>query len=246
MIREFKLTREKNKKNNIPDVNRLSDEEMTYLPIIEALVFSSESPLPLTKIREIIPGLTPKQINSIIEYLNEQYRQGGRSYEIREIAGGYQMFTMPEFAAFVDKLFQEKQQSRLTQKALETLAIVAYKQPVTRHEIEEIRGVNVDGVMKTLMSRSLVTISGRAQAPGSPFLYKTTRKFLDYFGLKSLDDLPKLKEIDELIDVDDEDRPYHETILREIDISELGLRENGNGEANNREENGDQEKSDQA
>jgi segregation and condensation protein B len=240
------LTREKNKNNNIPDVNRLSDEEMTYLPIIEALVFSSESPLPLTKIREIIPGLAPKQINSIIEYLNEQYRQGGRSYEIREIAGGYQMFTMPEFAAFVDKLFQEKQQSRLTQKALETLAIVAYKQPVTRHEIEEIRGVNVDGVMKTLMSRSLVTISGRAQAPGSPFLYKTTRKFLDYFGLKSLDDLPKLKEIDELIDVDDEDRPYHETILREIDISELGLKENGNGEANNREENGDQEKSDQA
>ena len=240
------MTREKNKKNNIPDVNRLSDEEMTYLPIIEALVFSSESPLPLTKILEIIPGLAPKQINSIIEYLNEQYRQGGRSYEIREIAGGYQMFTMPEFAAFVDKLFQEKQQSRLTQKALETLAIVAYKQPVTRHEIEEIRGVNVDGVMKTLMSRSLVTISGRAQAPGSPFLYKTTRKFLDYFGLKSLDDLPKLKEIDELIDVDDEDRPYHETILREIDISELGLRENGNGEANNREENGDQEKSDQA
>ena len=246
MIREFKLTREKNKNNNIPDVNRLSDEELTYLPIIEALVFSSESPLPLTKIREIIPGLAPKQINSIIEYLNEQYRQGGRSYEIREIAGGYQMFTMPEFAAFVDKLFQEKQQSRLTQKALETLAIVAYKQPVTRHEIEEIRGVNVDGVMKTLMSRSLVTISGRAQAPGSPFLYKTTRKFLDYFGLKSLDDLPKLKEIDELIDVDDEDRPYHETILREIDISELGLKENGNGEANNREENGDQEKSDQA
>lgn len=240
------MNREKNKKNNIPDVNRLSDEEMTYLPIIEALVFSSESPLPLTKILEIIPGLAPKQINSIIEYLNEQYRQGGRSYEIREIAGGYQMFTMPEFAAFVDKLFQEKQQSRLTQKALETLAIVAYKQPVTRHEIEEIRGVNVDGVMKTLMSRSLVTISGRAQAPGSPFLYKTTRKFLDYFGLKSLDDLPKLKEIDELIDVDDEDRPYHETILREIDISELGLKENGNGEANNREENGDQEKSDQA
>ncbi len=233
-------------KDIIPGVNQLSDEELTYLPIIEALVFSSESPLPLAKIREIIPGLTPKQINSIIEFLNEQYRQGGRSYEIREIAGGYQMFTLPEFAAFVDKLFQEKQQSRLTQKALETLAIVAYKQPVTRHEIEEIRGVNVDGVMKTLMSRSLVTISGRAQAPGSPFLYKTTRKFLDYFGLKSLDDLPKLKEIDELIDVEDEDRPYHETILREIDISELGLKENGNGEANNRKENGDQEKSDQA
>ena len=224
---------------------QLSDKEITYLPIIEALVFASEAPLPIAKIREIIPALSPKQITMVIEYLNEQYRQGGRSYEIREIAGGYQMFTLPEFAAFIDKLYQEKQQSRLTQKSLETLAIVAYKQPVTRHEIEEIRGVNVDGVMKTLLSRGLVTISGRAQAPGSPFLYKTTKKFLDYFGLKSLEDLPKLKEIDELIDVEDEERPYHETILREINLSELGLKENGNGEINDREEDDEREESDQ-
>ena len=224
---------------------QLSDKEITYLPIIEALIFASEAPLPIAKIREIIPALSPKQITMVIEYLNEQYRQGGRSYEIREIAGGYQMFTLPEFAAFVDKLYQEKQQSRLTQKSLETLAIVAYKQPVTRHEIEEIRGVNVDGVMKTLLSRGMVTISGRAQAPGSPFLYKTTKKFLDYFGLKSLEDLPKLKEIDELIDVEDEERPYHETILREINLSELGLKENGNGEINDREEDDEREESDQ-
>lgn len=224
---------------------QLSDKEITYLPIIEALVFASEAPLPIAKIREIIPALSPKQITMVIEYLNEQYRQGGRSYEIREIAGGYQMFTLPEFAAFIDKLYQEKQQSRLTQKSLETLAIVAYKQPVTRHEIEEIRGVNVDGVMKTLLSRGMVTISGRAQAPGSPFLYKTTKKFLDYFGLKSLEDLPKLKEIDELIDVEDEERPYHETILREINLSELGLKENGNGEINDREEDDEREESDQ-
>lgn len=224
---------------------QLSDKEITYLPIIEALIFASEAPLPIAKIREIIPALSPKQITMVIEYLNEQYRQGGRSYEIREIAGGYQMFTLPEFAAFIDKLYQEKQQSRLTQKSLETLAIVAYKQPVTRHEIEEIRGVNVDGVMKTLLSRGMVTISGRAQAPGSPFLYKTTKKFLDYFGLKSLEDLPKLKEIDELIDVEDEERPYHETILREINLSELGLKENGNGEINDREEDDEREESDQ-
>jgi segregation and condensation protein B len=239
------MAKEKLNTDTLAD-RQLSDKEITYLPIIEALVFASEAPLPIAKIREIIPALSPKQITMVIEYLNEQYRQGGRSYEIREIAGGYQMFTLPEFAAFVDKLYQEKQQSRLTQKSLETLAIVAYKQPVTRHEIEEIRGVNVDGVMKTLLSRSLVTISGRAQAPGSPFLYKTTKKFLDYFGLKSLEDLPKLKEIEELIDVEDEERPYHETILREINLSELGLKENGNGEINNREENGEREESDQA
>ncbi|MEJ2051128.1 MAG: SMC-Scp complex subunit ScpB [Calditrichota bacterium] len=234
------MAKEKLNTDTLAD-RQLSDKEITYLPIIEALVFASEAPLPIAKIREIIPALSPKQITMVIEYLNEQYRQGGRSYEIREIAGGYQMFTLPEFAAFVDKLYQEKQQSRLTQKSLETLAIVAYKQPVTRHEIEEIRGVNVDGVMKTL-----VTISGRAQAPGSPFLYKTTKKFLDYFGLKSLEDLPKIKEIEELIDVEDEERPYHETILREINLSELGLKENGNGEINNREENGEREESDQA
>jgi segregation and condensation protein B len=93
--------------------------------------------------------------------------------------------------------------------------------------MEEIRGVNVDGVVKTLSSRNLITITGRAKAPGSPFLYSTTKKFLDYFGLNSLDDLPKLKEIDELIDIEDERYPHHETILRQIQLDELGMQSNG-------------------
>jgi len=122
------------------------------------------------------------------------------------------MFTLPEFSGYVEQLYQDVKKSRLTQKALETLAIIAYK----------------------------ITIAGRAQSPGSPFLYKTTKKFLDYFGLNALSDLPKLKEIDELIDVEGESRPYHETLLKEIEPDELGMKANENGEINN-ESNGEED-----
>jgi segregation and condensation protein B len=217
-------------------LEKIAEEKRFLVNVLEALLFSSESSLPVSRIREVIPALTPSELSVIVEHLNEQYRETGRCFEIKEIAGGYQMLTLPEFHNYVEQLFQNKQNSRLTQKALETLAIVAYKQPITKHDMEEIRGVNVDGVVKTLLSRNLVTISGRAQAPGSPFLYKTTRKFLDYFGLGSLDDLPKLKEIEELIDLADEGDPFHETILKEIAPNELGMKLNGNGESNHQPE----------
>jgi segregation and condensation protein B len=218
-------------------------DKQVYINILESLLFSSETPLTVPRIREIIPELKPREIEQSVNVLNEQYQKTGRTFEIKEIAGGYQLFTLPEYADYIDKLFQTKQKSRLTQKALETVAIVAYKQPLTKHEIEEIRGVNVDGVMKTLLSRNLVTISGRAKAPGSPFLYVTTKKFLDYFGLKNLEDLPKLKEIDELIDVEDERFPHHETIFREIDLVDLGLQSNGNEEDRKEENDGSQKDS---
>jgi segregation and condensation protein B len=215
----------------------LKSDKNVYINILESLLFTSEAPLTISRIREIIPELKPKEIQQAVSYLNAQSQKSGRTFEIQEIAGGYQLFTLPEYADYVDKLFQTKQKSRLTQKALETVAIIAYKQPLTKHEIEEIRGVNVDGVMKTLLSRNLVTISGRAKAPGSPFLYITTKKFLDYFGLNSLEDLPKLKEIDELIDVEDDRFPHHETIFREIDLVDLGLQ--SNGDKDERKENSD-------
>lgn len=216
-------------------------EKKVYVNILESLLFTSEAPLTVSRIREIIPELKPKEIEEAVTNLNEQYQKGGRTFEIKEIAGGYQLFTLPEYADYIDKLFQARQKSRLTQKALETVAIIAYKQPLTKHEIEEIRGVNVDGVMKTLLSRNLVTISGRAKAPGSPFLYVTTKRFLDYFGLTGLDDLPKLKEIDELIDVEDERFPHHETIFREIDLVDLGLKSNGNEDDKKEESDGTKE-----
>jgi segregation and condensation protein B len=204
-------------------MQKLPEEKQAYTGVIEALLFSSDTPLTIAKIREILPDLLPQDIKIIIDHLNEQYRTTRRSFEIRPIAGGYQIFNLAEYAAYIDRLNQSKQKTRLSQKALETMAIVAYKQPVTKHEIEEIRGVNADGVIKTLLSRNLITISGRAKAPGGPFLYNTTKKFLDYFGLEKLEDLPKLKEIDELIDVDEDGIPFHETILREIHLGELGL-----------------------
>ncbi len=216
-------------------------EKKVYVNILESLLFTSEAPLTVSRIREIIPELKPKEIEEAVTNLNEQYQKGGRTFEIKEIAGGYQLFTLPEYADYIDKLIQTRQKSRLTQKALETVAIIAYKQPLTKHEIEEIRGVNVDGVMKTLLSRNLVTISGRAKAPGSPFLYVTTKRFLDYFGLTGLEDLPKLKEIDELIDVEDERFPHHETIFREIDLVDLGLKSNGNENEKKEESDGTKE-----
>ncbi|MCK4895059.1 MAG: SMC-Scp complex subunit ScpB [Calditrichia bacterium] len=216
-------------------------EKKVYVNILESLLFTSEAPLTVSRIREIIPELKPKEIEEAVTNLNEQYQKGGRTFEIKEIAGGYQLFTLPEYADYIDKLFQTRQKSRLTQKALETVAIIAYKQPLTKHEIEEIRGVNVDGVMKTLLSRNLITISGRAKAPGSPFLYVTTKRFLDYFGLTGLEDLPKLKEIDELIDVEDERFPHHETIFREIDLVDLGLKSNGNENEKKEESDGTKE-----
>ncbi len=232
-------TPEENRENGTPE------EKRPYLmPVIEALLFSSDQPLSISRLKEILPDLTAREIRAFISRLNEQYRETNRSFEIKEIAGGFQMFTLPEYTAYVEQLYRSRQKSRLTQKALETLAIIAYKQPITKHEIEEIRGVNVDGVIKGLLSRNLITIAGRAKAPGSPFLYKTTRQFLDYFGLNSLDDLPKLKEIEELIDVEDETSPYHEALLKQINPNILGMKENGQ---NNGTQNGAEgEKSDSA
>ncbi|MBN2367117.1 MAG: SMC-Scp complex subunit ScpB [Calditrichaeota bacterium] len=211
---------------------------MVYVSILEALLMTSDTPLTVNRIREIVVSLTPGEIGQAVKYLNEQYRQTGRSFEIREIAGGYQIFTQPEYSNYVEAMHQSRQKSRLTQKALETLAIIAYKQPITKQEIEEIRGVNADGVLKTLLSRNLTTISGRAKAPGSPFLYITTKKFLEYFGLSSMEDLPKLKEIEELIDGEDEQFLQGETLLREIDIKQLGMRANGGEKSDGNAEDG--------
>ncbi len=196
--------------------------------VVEALLFSSEVPLTTAKMREIIPGVTEKRIREIVSRLNRDYENAGRAFRIQEVAGGYQMFTLPEFAPYVEQLFQSRQKSKLSQKALETLAIIAYKQPITRQEIEDIRGVNSDGIIRTLLARGLITIAGRAEAPGSPFLYKTTKTFLEYFGLNSLKDLPKLKEIDELIAADaDIQEKFGDHLLKEIDPEVLGMKENG-------------------
>ena len=205
--------------------------------ILEALLLSSDEPLTPGKVREILPEFKDVNFKKVVDELNDLYQQSGRAFRIEAIADGYQFFTLPDYALYLEKLHARRLQSRLSTKALETLAIVAYKQPITRHEIEEIRGVNVDGVIKTLLSRNLITISGTAGTPGNPFLYKTTRQFLEYFGLKNLKELPRLKELDEIVEADTEMKEkFGEEFLKEIAPEILGMKENGKSDENEKEE----------
>lgn len=167
--------------------------------IIEALLFASEKPLTVVQIKEVLEEQDAGEIITQIERLQSEYKAGGRSFGIIEVAGGYKLVTEPSFAPWLRKLYRKSRAEKLSRPALETLAIIAYRQPITRQEMEDIRGVNVDAVLKTLLERSLVRISGRKDIVGRPFLYSTTRDFLEFFGLQSLADLPKIEEFEDLV-----------------------------------------------
>ncbi len=163
---------------------------------IEALLFVSDKPLTSKQISEVCEGAGPAEIKDAINNLKEFYNNPDHGVRISEVAGGLQFTTNPECADFVKKLYKTKKVFRLSGPALETLAIIAYKQPVTRAEIEFIRGVNVDGVVRTLEERDLIKTKGRKEVPGRPLLYGTSEEFLHYFGLKSIADLPSLEEFE--------------------------------------------------
>ena len=161
--------------------------------VIEALLFASEKPLMPEQIKDALDNLATDEIRKNIEELKDEYAKANRGMRIVEIAGGFQMITPPAVASFLRKLYKGRRVERLSQPALETLAIIAYKQPVTRLEIESIRNVNVDGMIKTFLEKGLIRITGRKKAPGRQKVYGTTRQFLEHFGLKSLDELPKIE-----------------------------------------------------
>jgi len=167
--------------------------------ILESLLFASDTSLSVKRMKELLPQIDTTTIRDTLKKLQETYEKTHSALEIVEVGGGYQIVSKKDYAPYIQLLYKGRMASRLTQRAMETLAIIAYKQPITKQEIESIRGVNVDGVVKTLLERDLIMIKGRQKAPGNPLLYGTSRKFLIYFGLKSLNDLPKLKEIDELL-----------------------------------------------
>ena len=167
--------------------------------VIEALLFASEKPLTMEQVKGVLDNLDTVEIRKVLEELKQEYEQSNRGIRIIEIAGGFQMITASDFAPFLKKLFKERRVERLSKPALETLAIIAYKQPVTKLEIESIRNVMVDGVIKNLLDKSLVRIAGRKKAPGRPYVFGTTKQFLEYFGLKSLEDLPKMEEFSDLV-----------------------------------------------
>jgi len=175
------------------------------LPILEALILSSPEPLPARKILEIIQDMTPSEIDKTVTELNEKYLATDASFRIRKIANGYQFYVTENYSGYVEDLFTRKKTQRLTRAALETLAIIAYRQPVTRVDIEMIRGVSSDSAIRTLLERKFITLAGRAKTIGRPLLYSTADEFLKYFGLDSLNDLPKMEEIEELLSAKEPD-----------------------------------------
>lgn len=164
---------------------------------VEALLLSSELPLTSQQIRTSLEFGTSEIYQEAVDKLNSEYRRTGRSFEIQRVAGGYQLYTLPQFHKFIERLWIARKRSGLTRSALETLAIIAYRQPVTRVQIEEIRGVGSDSVLQGLLERGLLKISGRQAAPGRPMLYATTKEFLRYFGLNTINDLPRDKDFPE-------------------------------------------------
>ncbi|MCB1280684.1 MAG: SMC-Scp complex subunit ScpB [Salinibacterium sp.] len=187
---------------------------MELSKIIEALLFASPDPVSTPHLARMVceacekfeegqepdnvaelKQTSPEQVDAVIAALNAQYQESGRSFRVSERATGWKLFSLPDFGHWVRELFPGKKPSRLSPPALETLAIIAYRQPMTKAAVEAVRGVAIDGVLNTLIDRALVKIGGRADLPGRPLLYETTDLFLEHFGIKHIEDLPNSAEL---------------------------------------------------
>ena len=181
---------------------------MNLNKIVEALLFASREPVDSKKIAKIIRKVSKREeadqelcsvkyteIDEVIEKLNKGYDRKKSPYLIQERSTGWRIYTRIDYASYIRELFPDQKPTRLSAPALETLAIVAYRQPITKAAIEAVRGVNVDGVLQSLIERGLVSIAGRSDLPGKPFLYETSRNFLEHFGIKDVEDLPNSAEL---------------------------------------------------
>jgi segregation and condensation protein B len=177
----------------IPDEPQIEVESSVPLRVVEALLFAADAPLTALRLVELVGAGTPGRMRGVVNELNAQYDGWGVAFHIVEIANGYQMMTRPEFRPVLGKLNRQRMETRLTDATLETLAIVAYKQPIIRADIESIRGVACGEVLNRLREMGLLRIVGRAEVVGRPMLYGTTKRFLDVFGLANLDDLPPME-----------------------------------------------------
>lgn len=173
--------------------------EISKAAIIEFFLFASPKPLTLLQIKEMVGDIDEAEIKTAIDWLRENYYHQGRALQICEVAEGFQMCTREEFYPWLKRLTIYQRRRRLSMAALEVLAIITYKQPITRSEIDDIRGVNSTLIIKNLLRQKLIRIVGKKECPGHPILYGTGNEFLTYFGLKSLTDLPKESELSELI-----------------------------------------------
>ncbi|MDW7761567.1 MAG: SMC-Scp complex subunit ScpB [Acidobacteriota bacterium] len=173
-------------------------------PIIEALVFLSQDPLTLDKIQSILEGTPPEEIQAALNALTADYASPERGISLRLAGGGYVFSTKPEHDGWIRRLLMIERKSKLSAAGLETLSAIAYHQPVTQAEISAIRGVDSSGALRTLLDKKLIKIVGRKKAPGNPLVYRTSERFLQYFGLNSLDELPSTEEIARILQEDAE------------------------------------------
>jgi segregation and condensation protein B len=177
-------------------------ERVEQRRIAEALILAAAEPVSAQRLAEIVPGVRTAQVQGLVDELNAEYAEQRRAFEVVEAAGGYQVRTLGEFAPYLQQTLSTRP-LRLSPAALETLSVVAYRQPVTRAEIEHVRGVDVGAVLRSLIERHLVRIAGHREVAGRPLLYATTRRFLEVFGLARLEDLPTLRDLEELAPAED-------------------------------------------
>lgn len=195
--------------------------------VVEAFIFTSKEPISGAKICELVARgedsiqTEAKNVAALVEKLNQRYEENGLAFSIIEVAGGYTFSTRDRFAPWLSIFQHEEAYRKLSQSAIETLAIVAYKQPITKPEVDEIRGVDSGYMMRQLLEKALIEVSGRLDAPGKPLIYETTRHFLKHFGINTIEELPKPREIEEILK--DDDMADHRQYLldRQLELEEM-------------------------
>lgn len=187
--------------------------------IIEAFLFASDKPITANEIHSWLPDATPTDVKQSLEELLTDYDTMGRSFSLKQVASGYQFRTKAEYAPYVLQMLKTSP-ARLSRAAFETLAIIAYKQPILRQEIERLRGVDVGGILRTLLEKDIIRIMGRKNLPGKPLIYGTTKRFLEVFDLKNINSLPKLKEIKDLVSDEEQTKPISEEECRDDSVGE--------------------------
>jgi len=188
---------------------------------LEALLFATDGPLTLGRLKKIFAEAEAAEIKAAVAELRAEYEDGGNAFDIVEFGGGWQIATRPEYSPVVEQLLRTRRTTRLSKAGLEVLAIIAYRQPITRLEIDEIRGVNSSGAISTLTERNLITVVGRSQTVGNPLLYGTTREFLNHLGLKGLTQLPDLPDLEVVMEDRAELKEFASRVGREVSDEEL-------------------------
>lgn len=201
--------------------------------IVEALLFAANIPLSLSRLAQLV-AKEPLEIIEAIDLLNQDYEATGRTFRIHQVSAGYQLYTLPDYGQWIRNLYQHTHRVRLSKPSLEVLAIIAYEQPITKPEIEKLRGVDSSGPILTLLERKLIQIAGRAKRPGGPFLYRTTNEFLRYFGIQGLSDLPRKEDLEEFLSQRDESALSSETLepVGEQSVSQIGTSPQKNSSEN--------------